>query len=63
MKHATIDERTKLYHILIANLKRCNLWDKVTVLEGGEYYQNFLTVKQYVEDYMINGAKGESNER
>lgn len=59
MKHSGMDERIKLYNILVANLKRCNLWDKVTVLNGGEYYQNFLTVKRYVEDYMANGLKEE----
>ena len=59
MKHSGMDERTKLYNILVENLKRCNLWDKVTVLEGGEYYENFLTIKQYVEDYMANGLKKE----
>lgn len=57
MKHAGMEERMKLYYILIKNLKRCNLWDKVTILDGGEYYQNFLTVKQYVQDYMNNGLK------
>lgn len=59
MKHSGMDERIKLYNILVANLKRCGLWDKVTVLNGGEYYQNFLAVKQYVEDYMANGLKEE----
>lgn len=59
MKHSGMDERIKLYNILVANLKRCNLLDKVTVLNGGEYYQNFLTVKRYVEDYMANGLKEE----
>lgn len=55
MKHAAMEERMKLYDILVANLKRCNLWNKVTVLDGGAYYQNFLTIKKYVEDYMMNG--------
>lgn len=59
MKHSGMEERMKLYNILVKNLKRCNLWDKVTVLEGGKYYENFLTIKQYVEDYMANGLKEE----
>ena len=57
MKHADMSEREKLFDILVANLKRCGLWDKVTVLDGGEYYKNFLTVKKYVENYMANGLK------
>lgn len=57
MKHADMSEREKLFNILVANLKRCGLWDKVTVLDGGEYYKNFLTVKKYVENYMANGLK------
>ena len=59
MKHSGMEERMKLYNILIKNLKRCNLWDKVTVLEGGKYYENFLTIKQYVENYMTNGLNAE----
>lgn len=57
MKHAEMSERKALFEILVNNLKRCGLWDKVTVLDGGEYYKNFLTVKQYVENYMANGLK------
>ena len=57
MKHADMSERQKLFDILVANLKRCGLWDKVTILDGGEYYKNFLTVKQYVENYMANGTE------
>ena len=57
MKHANMEERAKLYDILCNNLKRCHLWDKVTVLDGGEYYKNFLTIKKYVGTYMANGLK------
>lgn len=57
MKHSGMDERLKLYNILVENLKRSGLWDKVTILDGGEYCLNFLKVKQYVENYMANGLK------
>jgi len=57
MQHAGMKERKELFEILCNNLKRCGLWDKVTILDGGEYYKNFLTVKQYVENYMANGAE------
>lgn len=57
MQHAGMKERKELFDILVANLRRCDLWDKVTVLDGGEYYKNFLTVKQYVENYMANGME------
>ena len=57
MQHAGMKERKELFDILVANLRRCDLWDKVTVLDGGEYYKNFLTVKQYVETYMANGME------
>ena len=52
MNHSGMKERQELFDILCNNLKRCGLWDKVTVLDGGNYYQNFLAVKQYVKDYM-----------
>lgn len=57
MKHADMSERQKLFEILVSNLKRCGLWDKVTILDGGEYYQNFLTIKKYVQEYMANGLE------
>ena len=57
MQHAGLKERKELFDILVANLKRCGLWDKVTILDGGEYYKNFLTVKQYVENYMESGME------
>jgi len=57
MQHAGMKERKELFDILVANLKRCGLWDKVTILDGGEYYKNFLTVKQYVENYTANGLE------
>ena len=57
MQHAGMKERKELFDILVTNLKRCGLWDKVIILDGGEYYKNFLTVKQYVENYMTNGME------
>lgn len=57
MNHSNIKIRKEMYDILCCNLTRCGLWDKVTVLDGGEYYKNFLTIKQYVENYISNGTE------
>ena len=52
MNHSGMKERKELFDILADNLKRCGLWDKVTILNGGEFMKNFLTVVNYVENYM-----------
>ena len=51
MEHAGMRERNELYQILCSNLKRSILWDKVTILSGS-YYENFITVKNYVQEIM-----------
>ena len=49
MAHASMDERTKLYNILVNLLKSNGLWDKVTILNYG-YRENFNKIREYVEE-------------
>jgi NadR type nicotinamide-nucleotide adenylyltransferase len=51
MNHAGMTEREELYALLVKNIKEAGLWDKVTILKGN-YYENFLTVKNYVIEAM-----------
>lgn len=52
MAHSGMNERKELFDILMKNLERSGNMDKVTVLVGGEYYSNFMTIKRYVEEVM-----------
>lgn len=52
MAHSGMDERKDLFEILMQNIERSGNMDKVTVLTGGEYYKNFLAIKEYVEGVM-----------
>ena len=47
-------ERNELFEILCTNLKQSGNWDKVTMLPGG-YYNNFVTVVNYIKEIMKNG--------
>ena len=58
MGHSDMEQRKKMYNILCKNIKESGNWDKVVVLEGGEYYKNFTTIVKYVNDIM---EKGKSN--
>lgn len=51
MKHAGMNEREELFALLVKNIEEAGLWDKVTILNG-DYYENFLTVKNYVIEVM-----------
>lgn len=51
MNHAGMTEREELYELLVKNIKEAGLWDKVTILKGN-YYENFLAVKNYVIEVM-----------
>jgi hypothetical protein len=51
MNHAGMTEREELYALLVKNIKEAGLWDKVTILKGN-YYENFLAVKNYVIEVM-----------
>jgi NadR type nicotinamide-nucleotide adenylyltransferase len=54
MNHAEMDERLKLYDILCREIKRSGDWDKVTILDGN-YYDNFITVVNYVRGITEHG--------
>ena len=54
MGHSGMKERQDLYEILCDDLKAAGLWDKVEELDGN-YYENFLTVKNYVEGIIEHG--------
>lgn len=55
MAHSGMKERMELFDILCGLLQENGLWDKVTVLDGGAYYQNFLTIKNYANELIENG--------
>lgn len=52
MAHSGMQERKELFDILMRNIERSGNMDKVTVLTGGKYYENFLAIKEYVEGVM-----------
>ncbi len=54
MGHSDMEERKKLFDILCEDIKRTGNWDKVTILDGG-YYENFMTVVNYVKEIINNG--------
>lgn len=55
MAHAGMSERQELFDILCRNIKDSGNWDKVVVLNGGNYYENFMTVVNYVKGVIENG--------
>lgn len=54
MAHSGMKERQELYEILVKNLKESGNWDKVVELNGN-YYENFMTVVNYVREVIENG--------
>ena len=54
MAHSGMKERTELYEILCKNIKDSGNWDKVTILSGN-YYENFISVVNYVKGVMEHG--------
>lgn len=59
MAHSGMKERLELYEILCNNLKASGNWDKVVVLTGN-YYENFMTVVEYVREVMAHGKDASS---
>lgn len=57
MAHSGMKERQELFDILVKNIKDSGNWGKVTILNGGDYYKNFMTVVEYVRDYIEKGRK------
>ena len=54
MAHSGMKERQELFDILKQSLIDVGDWDKVTILDG-DYYQNFMTVVEYVREVIENG--------
>ena len=54
MAHAGMDERKELFEILKQSLIDVGDWGKVTILDGN-YYENFMTVVEYVREVEKNG--------
>ena len=52
MAHSGMKERQELFDILVKNLKDSGNWDKVVVLNGASYYDNFMTIVNYVREVM-----------
>lgn len=57
MAHSGMKERKELFDILVKNIKDSGNWDKVTILDGGNYYGNFMTVVDYVRNYIEKGKE------
>ena len=55
MGHGGMTERKELFDILVRNIKNSGDWDNVTVL-AGDYYENFMTIVNYVKEIMENGS-------
>lgn len=51
MAHSGMKERQELFNILVQNIKRTGDWGKVVILTGN-YYENFMTVVNYVNEVM-----------
>lgn len=58
MAHSGMKERRELFDILCEIIRSNGLWEKVTILDGGAYYQNFLAIKNYALRLIENGKAG-----
>lgn len=54
MNHSGMKERQELFDILKQSLINVGDWDKVVILDG-DYYQNFMTVVNYVKGVIRDG--------
>lgn len=54
MAHSGMKERQELFEILKQSLIDVGDWDKVTILDGN-YYENFITIVNYVKEIEKNG--------
>lgn len=52
MKHGDMDSRNELLRKLIKHMTEAGVMDKVVFLEGGNYYKNFMTIVNYVNEVM-----------
>lgn len=54
MLHSGMTERQELFSILCRLIKESGNWDKVVILDGN-YYENFITVVNYVKGIIEHG--------
>lgn len=54
LDHAGLEARRKLYDMLVSHMKASGYWDKTAVLSGN-YYENFLTIVNWVKGVIENG--------
>jgi NadR type nicotinamide-nucleotide adenylyltransferase len=52
MGQSSMDQRLANHHKLLALLHEFGLDDRVELLQGGNYLQNFLTLKNYIRDLL-----------
>lgn len=52
MKHGDMDSRNELLNKLIKHMTDAGVMDKVVFLDGGNYYENFITIVNYVNEVM-----------
>ena len=50
MGHAKIEERQALFNILVNNIKTAGMWDKVVLLCGGNYWENFKKIRDDIKE-------------
>lgn len=48
--HSEIEERQALFNILVNNIKNAGLWDKVILLCGGNYWDNFKKIRDDIKE-------------
>ena len=56
MAHSGMKERQELFEILKESLIEVGDWDKVVILDGN-YYENFMTVVNYVREVIEHGKE------
>ena len=48
--HSEMEERQALFNILVNNIKNAGLWDKVVLLCGGNYWENFKKIRDDIKE-------------
>lgn len=52
MGQSSLAERNSNYHLLLQLLQEFGLADRVTFLQGGDYLNNFETIKTYIHELL-----------
>lgn len=52
--HSELEKRNAMFNILVKNIQNAGLWNKVVLLKGGEYLENFETIKNDVRRLLKN---------